>query len=191
MAAYVRHVVRDRAAALERLDALTAEYKAKAKAAGVQGHARTAGILGDLAAGFRLFAEWAASVGAIQTEVGARLADQHWSWLVTLADDQQEQQDESDDARRSASAAQVNQAVEAAYAAFRRPDWRKLTGRIAASCCSSLPNCYGAILNRSPLSRHSTPGFPFGRLGCKSLRRLRTWNMSPGSLVRSRVVIRT
>ena len=129
MAAYVRHVARDRAAALERLDALTAEYKAKAKAAGVQGHARTAGILGDLAAGFRLFAEWAASVGAIQTEVGARLADQHWSWLVTLADDQQEQQDESDDARRSASAAQVNQAVEAAYAAFRRPDWRKLTGR--------------------------------------------------------------
>ena len=30
---------------------------------------------------------------------------------------------------RPASAAQVNQAVEAAYAAFRRPDWRKLTGR--------------------------------------------------------------
>ena len=100
MAAYVRHVARDRAAALERLDALTAEYKAKAKAAGVPLHARTAGILADLAAGFRLFAEWAASVGAIQTEVGARLADQHWSWLVTLADDQQEQQDESDDARR-------------------------------------------------------------------------------------------
>ena len=100
MAAYVRHVARDRAATLERLDALTAEYKAKAKAAGVQGHARTPGILADLAAGFRLFAEWAASVGAIQAEVGARLADQHWSWLVTLADDQQEQQDESDDARR-------------------------------------------------------------------------------------------
>ena len=100
MGAYVRHVARDRAATLERLDALTAEYKAKAKAAGVQGHARTAGIVTDLAAGFRLFAEWAASVGAIQAEVGARLADQHWSWLVTLADDQQEQQDESDDARR-------------------------------------------------------------------------------------------
>ena len=30
---------------------------------------------------------------------------------------------------RPASAAQVNRAVEAAYAAFRRPDWRKLTGR--------------------------------------------------------------
>ena len=30
---------------------------------------------------------------------------------------------------RPASAAQVNQAVESAYAAFRRPDWRKLTGR--------------------------------------------------------------
>jgi acyl-CoA reductase-like NAD-dependent aldehyde dehydrogenase len=30
---------------------------------------------------------------------------------------------------RPASAAQVNQAVEAADAAFRRPDWRKLTGR--------------------------------------------------------------
>ena len=30
---------------------------------------------------------------------------------------------------RPASEAQVNQAVEAAYAAFRRPDWRKLTGR--------------------------------------------------------------
>ena len=54
MAAYVRHVARDRAATLERLDALTAEYKAKAKAAGVQGHARTPGILADLAAGFRL-----------------------------------------------------------------------------------------------------------------------------------------
>src|ERR1700724_2613566 len=30
---------------------------------------------------------------------------------------------------RPASAAQVNQAVEAAYAAFRRPDWIKLTGK--------------------------------------------------------------
>jgi aldehyde dehydrogenase (NAD+) len=30
---------------------------------------------------------------------------------------------------RPASAAQVNQAAEAAYAAFRRPNWRKLTGR--------------------------------------------------------------
>ena len=64
MAAYVRHVARDRAATLERLDALTAEYKAKAKAAGVQGHARTPGILADLAAGYRSFLEWAVKVNA-------------------------------------------------------------------------------------------------------------------------------
>ena len=30
---------------------------------------------------------------------------------------------------RPANDAQVNEAIEAAYAAFRRPDWRKLTGR--------------------------------------------------------------
>jgi len=100
MAAYVRHVARDRAATLERLNALTAEYKAKAKAAGVQGHARTPGILADLAAGFRLFAEWAVKVNAIDDAAKESLAETHWSWLSSLADDQQEQQDESDDARR-------------------------------------------------------------------------------------------
>ena len=100
MAAYVRHVARDRAATLERLDALTAEYKAKAKAAGVQGHARTPGILADLAAGYRSFLEWAVKVNAIDDAAKESLAETHWSWLSSLADDQQEQQDESDDARR-------------------------------------------------------------------------------------------
>lgn len=102
MTSYIRHVARGRRAALARLDALVAEYAARAVAAGVRGHARTPGILAELAAGFRLFAEWAASdqVRAIPPESLDKWLDTCWSWLVTLADDQQEQQDEGDDARR-------------------------------------------------------------------------------------------
>ena len=40
---------------------------------------------------------------------------------------------------RAASAAQVNQAVEAAYAAFRRPNWRKLTGRARQGVAPACP----------------------------------------------------
>jgi hypothetical protein len=102
MASYIRHVARDRAGALAQLAALAAEYSARAVEGGVRGHARTPGILAELAAGFRLFAEWAASpaVGAVEPGALAGILDVHWAWLASLAGDQQDAQDESDDARR-------------------------------------------------------------------------------------------
>jgi hypothetical protein len=102
MASYIQHVAGRCVSILERLDALTIEYKAKALSGGVQGHARTPGILAELAAGYNLFVEWAASeaVGALEATALPRLLAAHWSWLLTLADAQQEQQTAADDAQR-------------------------------------------------------------------------------------------
>jgi hypothetical protein len=102
MASYIQHVARDRPGTLARLDELTAEYATRALSGGVQGHARTPGILAELAAGYNLFVEWAASeaVGALEATALPRLLAAHWSWLLTLADAQQEQQTAADDAQR-------------------------------------------------------------------------------------------
>jgi hypothetical protein len=99
MAAYIQHVAsRGLDHQLDRLKRLTTEFRNRAVREGVHGHARTPGILADLAAGYRLFLEWAETVGACQDPADA--SEEHWKWLCTLAPDQAEQQEEADDALR-------------------------------------------------------------------------------------------
>ena len=63
MAAYIQHVAsRGLDHQLDRLKQLTTEFRDRAMREEVHGHARTPGILADLAAGYRLFLEWAGTV---------------------------------------------------------------------------------------------------------------------------------
>ena len=99
MAAYIQHVAsRGLNHQLDRLKQLTTEFRDRAMREEVHGHARTPGILADLAAGYRLFLEWADTVIADLDLVAA--SEEHWKWLCTLAPDQAEQQEEADDALR-------------------------------------------------------------------------------------------
>ena len=99
MAAYIQHVAsRGLDHQLDRLKQLTTEFRDRAMREEVHGHARTPGILADLAAGYRLFLEWAGTVVADLDLVAA--SEEHWKWLCTLAPDQAEQQEEADDALR-------------------------------------------------------------------------------------------
>ena len=99
MAAYIQHVAsRGLNHQLDRLKQLTTEFRDRAMREEVHGHARTPGILADLAAGYRLFLEWADTVIADLDLVAA--SEEHWKWLCTLASDQAEQQEEADDALR-------------------------------------------------------------------------------------------
>ena len=99
MAAYIQHVAsRGLDHQLDRLKQLTTEFRDQAMREEVHGHARTPGILADLAAGYRLFLEWAGTVIADLDPTAA--SEEHWKWLCTLAPDQAEQQEEADDALR-------------------------------------------------------------------------------------------
>ena len=99
MAAYIQHVAsRGLDHQLDRLKQLTTEFRDRAMREEVHGHARTPGILADLAAGYRLFLEWAGTVIADLDPTAA--SEEHWKWLCTLAPDQAEQQEEADDALR-------------------------------------------------------------------------------------------
>ena len=99
MAAYIQHVAsRGLDHQLDRLKQLTTEFRDRAMREEVHGHARTPGILADLAAGYRLFLEWAGTVIADLDLAAA--SEEHWKWLCTLAPDQAEQQEEADDALR-------------------------------------------------------------------------------------------
>jgi hypothetical protein len=99
MAAYIQQVAfRGLDHQLDRLKQLTTEFRDRAMREEVHGHARTPGILADLAAGYRLFLEWASTVIADLDLVAA--SEEHWAWLCTLAPDQAEQQEEADDALR-------------------------------------------------------------------------------------------
>ena len=99
MAAYIQHVATvGLNHQLDRLKSLTTEFRGRAMREEVHGHARTPGILADLAAGYRLFLEWAGTVIADLDPTGA--SEEHWAWLCTLASDQAEQQEEADDALR-------------------------------------------------------------------------------------------
>jgi hypothetical protein len=99
MAAYIQHVAaRGLNSALDRLKSLTTAYHNRAMREEVHGHARTPGILADLAAGYRLFLEWASTIDPDLDLVAA--SKQHWKWLTTLAPDQDAQQEEADDALR-------------------------------------------------------------------------------------------
>ena len=99
MAAYIQHVAsRGLDHQLDRLKQLTTEFRDRAMREEVHGHARTPGILADLAAGYRLFLEWAGTVIADLDPTAA--SEEHWKWLCTLAPDQDAQQEEADDALR-------------------------------------------------------------------------------------------
>jgi hypothetical protein len=99
MAGYIQYVASHRLDQHhQRLKQLAIEYKNRALASKVQGHARTPGILADLAAGYQLFLEWAQSLGVLRSATEA--AEEHWEWLLSLVPDQAEQMEESDDAIR-------------------------------------------------------------------------------------------
>ena len=84
MAAYIQHVAsRGLDHQLDRLKQLTTEFRDQAMREEVHGHARTPGILADLAAGYRLFLEWAGTVIADLDPTAA--SEEHWKWLCTLA----------------------------------------------------------------------------------------------------------
>ena len=99
MAAYIQQVAsRGLNHQLDRLKQLTTEFRDRAMKEEVHGHARTPGILADLAAGYSLFLEWASTI--VSNLDPASASEEHWAWLTTLAPDQAVEQEEADDALR-------------------------------------------------------------------------------------------
>lgn len=81
----------------EALPGLTAELRAAAVADGM--HARTPGIVANLAVGFRLFLQFAELVDAITPSERARLRSESWQALLEAADLQQAKQEATEPAR--------------------------------------------------------------------------------------------
>jgi len=99
MAAYIKYVASSGLDhQLDRLKQLTTEFRDRASREAVHGHARTPGILADLAAGYSLFLEWASTIDKNLDPKAS--SEEHWAWLCTLAPDQDAQQEEADDALR-------------------------------------------------------------------------------------------
>jgi hypothetical protein len=97
MAAYIQYIAQHGLNQYQsRLVELTTKFRDAASSIG--GHARTPSIIANLAAGYRLFLEWAEHTGAINSALEA--STEHWQWLLTLAPDQATEMEASDDAIR-------------------------------------------------------------------------------------------